>query len=345
MLRKKYSKSSAFYAGIKADFFSENDTLLKKAIRENQSYSRQPRRASCKLCTHQLNEVADFKSHGISYGFCVNCGHLNGLFEDTKEFVKDLYIENGGREYSKNYIDNDFRSRTQNIYVPKLNFLIESLPQHEPLKILDVGCGSGYFVFACLSQGVSANGIDVSKVMIEFGNAQISHLTGRSPLEHIPEDGFFDAIIQSDATVLSAIGVIEHLRNPQRFLTAFRKSDIKYLFYSVPMFSLSALIENVFTLIFPRQLSGGHTHLFTESSIAWLHKSENIFPIAEWRFGTDVMDLYRSIFVGLRSNGSSKTVLEQLENGLAANIDEIQAIFDKSHFCSEIHCLTKKEYS
>ena len=153
---------------------------------------------------------------------------------------------------------------------------------------------------------------------------------------------FFDTIANSDATVISAVGVIEHLRDPLAFLDAFELSGAQFLFYSVPMFSLSVILENIFTDIFPRQLSGGHTHLFTEQSIDWLHQNRNLNSVAEWRFGTDIMDLYRSISVEMKKKGASSKLVSLFNQGLGENIDELQAVLDTKHFCSEIHCLVAK---
>ena len=108
------------------------------------------------------------------------------------------------------------------------------------------------------------------------------------------------------------------------------------------MFSLSVALENAFKNVFPRQLSGGHTHLFTEMSIKKMNSLIGVEPVAEWRFGTDTMDLYRHLIVNLQSNNSSEKMVKFLNNGLGKIIDEIQAVFDKHHFCSEIHLLATK---
>ena len=39
------------------------------------------------------------------------------------------------------------------------------------------------------------------------------------------------------------------------------------------MFSLSVFLENSFTNVFPRSLSGAHTHAYTEKSLAYLSKN------------------------------------------------------------------------
>ena len=337
----KYSKSSGFFFFFKSEFFASNDELLKKTLIQNQFYSSQPTRFNCKVCNKKLPQKVDFHSHNIDYVFCEKCSHLNGKFEDTKDFAEKLYISEEGKDYSLNYIDKNFTKRTTDIYLPKVDFLISSLPPKK-YEILDIGCGSGYFVFASLMRKLSATGIDVSKTMTDFGNHQIFNHFQNFPLKYTKEDQFFDSIVKSKAEIISAIGVIEHLREPHKFFSAFKKSKAKYLYYSVPMFSLSVALENAFKNVFPRQLSGGHTHLFTEMSIKKMNEIIGVEPVAEWRFGTDTMDLYRHLIVNLQSNNSSEKMVKFFNMGLGKIIDEIQTVFDKHHFCSEIHLIASK---
>jgi len=340
--RRVYSKSSAFYTDTKSDFFSSNESLLAKAEKQNELYLKQPIRTKCKICSQALSSDCDFISHQVQYIFCDGCGHLNGAYEDTKAFVENLYFQAEGDDYAINYLDAKYVERTNNIYLPKVDFLLNNLPSKTELKLLDVGCGAGYFVYAAILRGIDATGIDVSQTMIEFGNQQISHLQQQRPLTHSSESDFFESIANSDAKVISAIGVIEHLRDPQAFFDAFQQSEAQYLYYSVPMFSFSVMLENIFTDVFPRQLSGGHTHLFTEQSINWLYENYNLNSLAEWRFGTDIMDLYRTMSVEMIKKGASTKLEAFLKEGLAKNIDQLQAVFDEKHFCSEIHCLAVK---
>lgn len=337
-----YSKSADFYVNTKNDFFDDNDSLLIKAERQNEFYNQQPLRVQCKICNHTLSTGSDFLSHQVRYVFCDNCSHLNGAHEDTKSFVDNLYIQNDGAVYAESYIDTNFVNRAEHIYVPKLNFLRANLPAGVQLKLLDVGCGAGYFVYAALLKGFDARGLDVNQTMVDFGNQQISHLLKQNPLSHASESDFFKSISNSDATVISAIGVIEHLRDPNAFIEAFHRSEAQYLFYSVPMFSFSVMVEQIFSTVYPRQLSGDHTHLFTEQSIDWLHQNRKLNVLAEWRFGTDMMDLYRSMVVDITQKGASPKLASFLNEGLGKNIDELQSVLDRNHFCSEIHCLVAK---
>lgn len=337
----KYSKSSAFYLDTKKDFFTENDKLLQHALKQNNVYSSQIKRTNCKICNTELPSLIDFHSHDVDYVFCSSCSHLNGKFEDTKEFIEKLYLSGDGSDYSVNYIDKDFRRRAIDIYMPKVDFLINSIPPSK-YEILDVGCGSGFFVYASLLRNLEATGLDVNRTMVEFGNNQILHYINKAPLKFENEQYFYEAITKSNANIISAIGVIEHLREPHKFFDAFKNSKSQYLYYSVPMFSFSVILENIFKEVFPRQLSGGHTHLFTEQSIQKMNEIIGVKILAEWRFGTDAMDLYRHTLTKIQKNNSSQKLMDYLYLCLGKKIDDIQSIFDENHFCSEIHCVVSK---
>ncbi len=340
-LIRKYSKSSSFYIKTKADYFSENEKHLQKAKEQNRLYLAQPKRENCKICEVVLPKSVDFNSHDIDYVFCKNCNHLNGVFDDTSAFVSAIYLESDGLMYANEYFDENFLQRTTDIYLPKVDFLTSSLPPKK-YQILDIGCGSGYFVLGCLLRNISATGLDLSKYQVDFGNDQISRHSEQLPLIYAEEDSFFEEIINTNADVVSAIGVIEHLREPQKFFEAFKLSKAQYLYYSVPMFSLSVVLENILPNVFPRQLFGDHTHLFTEQSINKLNELIGVKSVSEWRFGADVIDLYRFILVNLQSNNSSQKMIEYVDEGFGTKIDELQSILDINHFCSEIHVVATK---
>jgi SAM-dependent methyltransferase len=338
----RYSKSSAFYSAAKQDFFEKNGTLLKRALDLNALYADQPRREVCKLCNTKLTAEVDFHSHGIDYVFCSSCSHLNGVNEDTKEFISMLYMDDGGGDYALNYLDENFEDRVTNIYLPKAEFLEEHMPRSH-FTLLDVGCGAGYFVGACQIRGISAQGLDVSETMVNFGNGQLQHLTGeQNSLAITSEEDFYRSVVETSADTISAIGVIEHLRSPHLLFDAFKRSNAKYLYFSVPMFSLSAVLENAMPMVFPRQLSGAHTHLFTEGSIKELYSQMSVEPVAEWRFGTDVQDLFRALMIMFEKNGASNKACEIVSGEITGLNDKLQRVLDEAHFCSEIHGLVRK---
>ena len=91
------------------------------------------------------------------------------------------------------------------------------------------------------------------------------------------------------------IGVLEHLREPNKAIDAFNSSSSEFLYISVPLMSLSVFIENIFQNTFPRHLSGGHTHLFSHESLAYFIKSHKLEIISQWVFGVDSLDIMRAL--------------------------------------------------
>jgi SAM-dependent methyltransferase len=251
-----------------------------------------------------------------------------------------MYV-GGERDYADLYVGTAFEDRVRDIYLPKVDFLIESLPVGSSHRLLDIGCGAGFFVDAALERGIEACGVDVNSSMVTFGNGEIARRRGQRPLTFVSGTQFLDHMAASEASVLSAIGVIEHLSDLDEFWEAFRSSGFEYLYLSVPMFSLSAIIENAFPKVAPRHLQGDHTHLFTDLSLEQMYKKLGVESVAEWRFGTDVMDLFRSLVHTVSANGS-QDLRADLVNRLAPCIDDMQAVLDRAHYCSEIHVLCRR---
>ena len=149
-------------------------------------------------------------------------------------------------------------------------------------------------------------------------------------------------ILNTDKSCISLIGVLEHLTDPHSVFESFKKSKAKYLFISVPLASFTIFIEHAFKDIFPRHLSGTHTHLFTEKSINFLKKKYNLITIGEWWFGLDFPDLFRSILVSSKSK-NNRNFTNKLEKYFYRYLDEFQNILDRNKNCSEVHLIFKKK--
>ena len=100
----KYSKPYGNLLKIKSDFYHNNDLNLKNSININNVYKKQPLRKCCKNCGSK--KIKSFiKNFNIPYKICLVCGHLNGAYEDTNVFAEKLYNSSGGKNYSKNYLN------------------------------------------------------------------------------------------------------------------------------------------------------------------------------------------------------------------------------------------------
>ena len=325
----KFSKSYGNILKTKKSFYDDNEIHLKNAIKINNEYKKQPLRQCCKNCGSK--KIKSFiKNFNIPYKLCSSCGHLNGAYEDTIVFAKKLYTSDDGKNYSKNYL-NDFDTRVKNIYIPKVDFLKKVIKKK--INLLDLGCGAGHFVKALEQKKIFATGYDTSVVLCKLGNKKLK----KNKIYPINFERIYEIVENhSKFNTLSLIAVLEHLTEPHKLLNSFKKSKIKYLYISVPLFSLSSFLENSFPNVFPRQLSGGHTHLYTEKSLNYLAKKYKLKIIGEYWFGTDFPDLMRSL-INTGNIMNKKIYTKELYEKFSKFIDDLQFVLDKNKVCSEVH--------
>lgn len=344
---KKFGKKLGGLLRLKSAMFEENDVHLKAALESARLYTSQPVRRHCMICRSALPETPLFSKHGVPYALCPACGHLNGLHEDTAEFLDRLYVRDSGKDYAKNYASlhkDEYLGRVKEIYTPKAEFLLDALREDgcEPadLRYEDMGAGAGYFISALSLAGIGkVEGLEVSASQVQLGSAILEQAGLAAPvLKQIRLDELTGRIRQSSAEVISMVGVLEHLQNPAEILDAVRENaNVRYLFLSVPLFSLSVMVESAFPHVFPRHLSGGHTHLFTRTSLEWLAKHHGFELVSEWWFGTDMADIYRSMLVTLEANTATKGLAPLLTEQMQGVLDDLQLCLDQRDLSSEVH--------
>ena len=328
----KYSKKNDDLVKIKKSLILENKINLKNTLRINSLYNKQKKRDKCIICNLKL-ESDDFTSYKVHYSFCRRCEHLNGKNFISKNFNKKIYTSNSGKEYSKIY-SKLYSDRLNKIYTPKVKFMKNSIK--EKLKVLDIGCGAGHFVKSCELNHISADGIDPNQTLVSFGNKNLK----KNKLYFLDFDKIIDKIYKTDANLISCIFVLEHLEDPNEIFRAFKKSRAKYFYLAVPLVSFSTFIENAFPKVYPRQLGGAHTNLYSEKSLKYISKKYNLKSVSEWWFGSDFLDLYRSL--SLSFNYKSKIFEKKFHKYFLKHINQFQKILDQSSSSSEVHMILKK---
>lgn len=341
----RFGKSAGPLLSHKQTFFAANDDLLAEGRRIGAIYADQPQRAACKCCEGALDGTR-FTKQDIEYVICARCGHLNGAHEDSDAFCSAVYTEGGGAAYASAYsaADRDaYGARVRDIYRPKADFLRDGLAGcgEDPaaLAYADLGAGSGYFVAAMRDLGLGrATGYEVSEVQVALAVTMIA------PGAVVRHD-LADAVLLAGrikADVAAMIGVLEHLQRPRETLAAFRdNARVRYLFISVPLFSPSVMVEAVFPQVFQRQLSAGHTHLYTEQSIDWTCREFGLERVAEWWFGTDMVDLYRAVTVELERREETRALSAYWGEMFAPALDDAQIALDRRRTASEVHMLLR----
>lgn len=328
-----FSKSSNNILNIKKNFIKDNKSLTLQAHQWNKYYSKQPIRIKCKICEIKLPRKI-FKSHFANYTVCNNCGHLNGLNQDTKKFNNYLYNDSKGLKFSKFYIKN-YNERVKIIYKPKLEFLKKILKRK--IEILELGAGAGHFLKACEAEKINGIGYDVNQTMVKLGNKMLK----KNKIKNFNIGDIYKHILETDKDIITILGVIEHLEHPNLVFKNFKKSKAKYLFFSVPTFSLSTILEHAFQNFYPRVLGGIHNHLYSEESIKFITKKYKLKIIGEWWFGTDMMDLMRALKTYSKPH-DERAYSKYLNKYYIQAMDELQSVLDKKKICGDVHMVLSK---
>ncbi|MCR5775130.1 MAG: class I SAM-dependent methyltransferase [Lachnospiraceae bacterium] len=347
-LSRKYGKSVGEIIKIKSDFFEKNEEMLQLSAHQADSLLIQPKRTKCKICHGAIGETAGqevlYESQRMGYYQCPICGHINSAYEDNEDFASRVYIAD---DYLANYSEADrqkYEARRDTIYIPKARFLIDALEQDgikkKDIKLLDDGAGSGYFVAALRQLGIeNVDGIEISEPQVQFANT----MNGEDILTQVDAPDIASIIETADVNVATFIGVLEHITNLDEILGSIKNNKkIRYIYFSVPMFSMSCIFEAAHQNCYNRHAGGTHTHLFTESSLAYMAKSIGFEEYATWKFGSDMMDLYRMVCVCLDQNGNSR-LREYFGNKFLPMIDELQETVDRHEEASEIHMIIKRK--
>jgi len=163
-------------------------------------------KSGCPLCLSD-----EIKAY---FGDIMKCHQCGLMFSIVKSFDPAiLYNEEyfKGRAY-RDYIKEEV-TRTK-LFWDKFNLIKKYLPQRG--KILDVGCGAGFFLKLMAKMGYESYGVEIS----EYASSYAQKLLGLDVFRgHLIEagfpDNFFDLITMWD--------VLEHLPNPLDVLTECRR--------------------------------------------------------------------------------------------------------------------------
>lgn len=324
-----------------------NDPLVARTQKIYACYRRQPRRTRCKICDAALPRDAVFEKFGITYFSCTACEHLNGAFEDTPEYNAFMFTGDASGESVAHYSEatrEAFYRRVEDIYAPKARFLFDVLREagEDPVELrhVELGAGSGYFVAALRQAGVlAALGYDASKEQIELGNRMI----GEPLLRLHGMDELITLAGSVEADAVSMIFTLEHLDQPRELMAALHDNpNVRYVLIAVPTVSPSMFVELAFPSVFERHLST-HTHLFSDASLRFLAQAAGFDRAGEWWFGSDAMDLFRSIAVRMRQTGQREEALDAWTAMMRPLIDELQLTVDRRKLSSAVHLVLRKK--
>lgn len=159
-------------------------------------------------------QVKSVKSNFYQYYTCNRCQSSQLIPFPTQEELANLYHkfhlsdeEGGSYDWIEDRIKADF---------PKKIKLVKEYTNNDSPKLLDVGCGKGFFLEHCIKNKIDATGIDVSKSGVDYAVTKL-----KVQAEQIDIVNFSKRIEnQNNFDVIILWATIEHLPNPQEVFTA-----------------------------------------------------------------------------------------------------------------------------
>ncbi len=161
----------------------------------------------CIICHHQKSRVI-FSEFGIDVLECDNCGHVYSSYKQEQDY----------NAYFGNTINTGDHFWWNKAHEKMYNEFFRKFIINNKGKLLDVGCGLGYFLEKINSYpDWETFGCEISKPAVEFAGNKLklkNIFCGRIEESEF-EENFFDIITLWD--------VIEHIPDPRPLLSSLRK--------------------------------------------------------------------------------------------------------------------------
>ena len=271
----------------------------------------------CPVCNASIECATPVsKAWRAVYHRCSNCSHVYTNLAPSDAALKRHYEDNTlNSEY---YIRPDeVELRLREIYRPKFAWILKQYERvygRRPRSILDLGAGSGHFLYACKESGLEVGGLEINKTYQDWARKNLDiELT--PTIEELRKSGkTFD--------IVTSFNTIEHIPNPSDFLSTYQdfSSGQSLSVMETPRFdSIGVWVERMF----PERIKGilipyNHVQLFTDSSLATLLAMRGFSPVSAWFFGQDAKDVFFQIGEELGADGDDAAFehFNELQKGI-----------------------------
>ena len=305
------------------DFFANMQSYADHLLKQ---YAHLPKKESeffCPLCGGREGSRYLEKS-GYLLMECMSCQLIspNVNFEGILDDVYDdpAYVDNVEKEILSTY---EYR---KNQYAPeRLSYILKHSDgiAKSNLRLLDVGCGPGYFLSHLQEQGIQYKGLELAKFLVKICKQRGLNVED-SLLEDEPAEAY---------NVITLFDVLEHLKNPiGLFKTLNDKLSVGgyVLAYTPNIHSLAYhLMEEQQTTLAPYQ----HLGFYNAKSLELLAKKTGFVIHRIDYYGLDIMDYFYM-------KGHEDNI--NYNQNLLRFIAVIQAIVDKQGISNHMRIFFKK---
>lgn len=265
------------------DFYKSLLVSREKALFQHKDTIQDLSCFQCPLCNHKESEILLEWEQNYSLLTCKHCGavspnisikdvdlHINSVYSNEDYFSKVIMSIHNQYEYRKKI----FGINRYEYIFSRLNLDSKSV------RLLDVGCGAGYFLSVLKDKGVESKGLEVAPHLVEYCKKMGLNVFSNGLSEE--EDESYDVITLFD--------VIEHLSDPIVFFKNIRKK-LKNNGYCIVF---TPNIESVgFELMGAKQnllVPFEHVCFYNEQALNYLSQNSNLIIFSKENYGLDIMD-------------------------------------------------------
>jgi 2-polyprenyl-3-methyl-5-hydroxy-6-metoxy-1,4-benzoquinol methylase len=275
---------------------------------------------SCPLCGSKKS-VEEFSKCGIPLVKCEECDvRFNRRMPAD---LNDVYQDPGYLVYTKESTEEHYSYRRERFGRERLRLLARHCGELSGKRLLDVGCGDGYFLSVAKESGLDCVGAEFSEKLRRFTEEKVKVPVYANRLSEFPDRGF---------DVITIFDVIEHIETPVPFLR--EAADLlngggHILVYTPNFDSFSVRVMKEYSsIVDPKE----HLALYTSRSLRYLGEQVGLRVVHTETRGLDIHSIlsYHQ-YLGKPANDF---LLEWL--------DELQAIIDASGAADYIRVLYQK---
>ena len=264
-------------------FFKSILDFRSKILPANKHRIRQAQDYRCVLCGHTKGKLALEWQAGYQLFQCENCEAVspNISVEDTSKHVDQVYNNDIYYEKFLREIHQQYEYRKKRFGGERYSYIIERLGlDGKKIKLLDVGCGAGYFLSYLQDKGIDARGLEVTPHLVRYCKETGLQVESHD-LSHEPDEAY-DVIVMFD--------VLEHLYEPipviQKVFSKLKPGGY-FIAYTPNIHSVG------FELMGAEQntlLPFEHLCFYNENSLKYLSQKTGFTLHTLETFGWDIMD-------------------------------------------------------
>lgn len=234
---------------------------------------------SCTLCKNKTGKIVLEWEEGYQLFQCERCGAVSPNIE--KENIESVYNSNDYYERIMREVHKQYEYRKEQFGKNRYDYVINRLGlTSSKVKVLDVGCGTGYFLSVLKDNNVSCKGLEVTPHLVKYCQDRGLNV-GLNKLSEEPDEEY---------DVITLFDVLEHLSNPALIMNTVRRKLKKGGHCVV----FTPNIDSVgFELMQAKQNTLSpfeHLCFLNDESLVYLSTKANLTITSVETYGLDVMD-------------------------------------------------------